>query len=374
MKAEILKEIEKNSLKYDKENIFPKEDFEMLKKEGYYKYLVPKKLGGLGYSLKEVTHFQTELAEHSPATALAINMHQIIISLANHMVKNGNEKGNIILKLASKDKLFAFAISEPSNDLVLMGSTTTAQKVDNGYLLNGKKVFVSMAKDADYLLTFAQIKDINKLVFGIVKNHSEGIEIIEDWDSLGMRATQSNSINFENLLIENENVLTTIEAGLNFDPVFFGIFSNFEILLASVYYGLGKRILKLTIDQVKNRFSVEKNTTYNNDPLIRHRIADCKIELEGIDAIIDRLCDDLENGIDHGIFWFPKLSTIKNKASEATFKIAQESMRCVGGKAYANSNELSKLYRDSLAGLFQPSDQESLHNAWANMLLGVVEK
>ncbi len=372
MKPETLKAIEENGIRYDQENSFPADDFALLKEEGYYRYLVPKEFGGLGYSLKEVTHFQTELAAHSPATALAINMHHIIVGLANHMIKKGNEKGALILEEAAKDKLFAFAISEPSNDLVLMGSKTVARKTTYGYELSGKKVFVSMAKQADFLMTFGQIEGTNTLVFGLVRNGAPGIKVLEDWDSLGMRATQSHSMEFDKVVIEHDMVLTTLEAGPSFDPVLFGIFSHFEILLASVYYGLGKRILAKTIEQVKTRFSVANNTTYNNDPLIRHRIADCRIELEGIDAMIDRLCDDLANDVDHSWFWFPKLSTIKNKASEATFKLAEESMRSVGGRAYANANELSKLYRDALAGLFQPSDQESLHNAWAKMLLGPI--
>lgn len=369
----VLKNIEARAIMYDEQNSFPYKDFEELKDNDYYKMLVPKEFGGCGALLRDVAREQTKLASYSPSTALAINMHHIIVGLAKHMVKNGNENGEKILKLAGENNLFAFAISEHSNDLVLFGSLTEAEKIKDGYLLNGEKVFVSMSKEADYLLTFAQIKDTDQLVFGIVKNGSNGITVKEDWDALGMRATQSNSVCFKDVLIENENILTVVNRGPSFDPVVFGIFSHFEILLASVYYGLGKRILNKTVEQVKERFSVSNQTTYNNDPLIRYRVASAQIELEGIDMIIDRLSDDLENGVDYGFRWFPMLSTIKNKASEATYEVSNQAMRSLGGRSYSNLNELSKLYRDALAGLFQPSDQESLHNAWANILLGPKE-
>ena len=55
-------------------------------------------------------------------------------------------------------------------------------------------------------------------------------------------------------------------------------------------------------------------------------------------------------------------------------RAVEQAMRACGGSAYYNTHELSRLYRDALAGLFQPSDQESLHAAWANLILGPIEK
>ena len=64
----------------------------------------------------------------------------------------------------------------------------------------------------------------------------------------------------------------------------------------------------------------------------------------------------------------------KNAAAEASLRAVEQAMRACGGSAYYNTHELSRLYRDALAGLFQPSDQESLHAAWANLILGPIEK
>jgi len=60
--------------------------------------------------------------------------------------------------------------------------------------------------------------------------------------------------------------------------------------------------------------------------------------------------------------------------AEAALRAVDQAMRACGGSAYYNTHELSRLYRDALAGLFQPSDQESLHAAWANLILGPIEK
>lgn len=69
----------------------------------------------------------------------------------------------------------------------------------------------------------------------------------------------------------------------------------------------------------------------------------------------------------------PRLSAIKNYATETALEVVQEITRASGGRSYSNNQELSRLLRDVHAGLFQPSDQESLHNAWAKILLGPIE-
>ncbi len=81
---------------------------------------------------------------------------------------------------------------------------------------------------------------------------------------------------------------------------------------------------------------------------------------------------DVENGVDRGPIWMPQLSAVKNAAAEASLRAVEQAVRACGGSSYFNRSELSRLYRDVVAGLFQPSDQESLHSAWANAMLGPV--
>ena len=70
----------------------------------------------------------------------------------------------------------------------------------------------------------------------------------------------------------------------------------------------------------------------------------------------------------------PRLSAIKNYSVEASIKTVEEMVRASGGRSYYNDTELSRLLRDVYAGLFQPSDQESLHDSWATLLLGPIQK
>ncbi|WP_297377382.1 acyl-CoA dehydrogenase family protein [uncultured Helcococcus sp.] len=378
LKEELLLKFRERAPKYDKENTFSYEDYEDLKKAGYLSAQVPKEYGGAGLSLKEIAHEQTRLAMYAPGTALGINMHQIIVGLANYMVRKGNDKGIQILKDAAAGKLLSFGISEPANDRVLFGSITDAKKQDDGsYIFNGPKVFISMSGEADKFVIYGNDsadKDNPKSVFAYVDNDEDHVIVDRNWDTLGMRATQSYNLELKDLKASKDEILTIIKPTDISDPVLLGIFANFEILLAATYHGIGKRALEVGIETVKKRKSVANNTTYSNDPLIRERIANAALMLNTIQPQIDRIADDFINDVDYGKWLLPSLSAIKNYSTETSYKVVEEMVRASGGSSYSNNKELSRLYRDVLAGLFQPSDMESLKNSWANTIFGPIEK
>lgn len=380
---ELLLAIRGRAAAVDAANEFPFEDLDDLKAAGYLGAFVPTEFGGGGLTLPQIVAEQTRLAAASPATALAINMHQIIVGLGRHLVRNGNAKGEQILRDAAAGELFGFAISEPGNDLVLFGSITEARPDGSGgYGFHGTKVFTSLAPVWTRLLTFGRDgsdPDAPKSVFAILHRDQGGFEIVDDWDTLGMRGTQSNSTVLVGAPAPVERVLQVVDPGPSMEPVVFGIFAYFEVLLAATYLGMGERAIEVAAEQVQRRRSVKNQTTYSNDPDIRWRLADAAIRMDGAAAIVRDIARDVEGfgvdpAADRGAKWLPQLSAAKNAAAEASRHAVDQAIRSTGGSSYSNSNELSRLYRDVLAGLFQPSDQESLHGAWANAVLGPIEK
>lgn len=374
LSQQVLDDIHRRAAEYDRDNRFPTEDFEQLRDAGYLAAFVPSEFGGAGLSLEEICAEQTRLAEAAPATALAINMHQIIVGVGRHMVRSGAPEGEQILRDAAAGELFGFGISEPSNDLVLFGSLTEAvPAADGGYRFSGTKIFTSMAPAWTRLLTFgkdASDPDHPQSVFAILDRDGGGVEVKDDWDVVGMRATQSNTTVLQEA--PSAYVLTVTDPGPSMNPVVFGIFANFELLLAATYAGIGQRAIAVAAEYVKHRRSVLNQTTYSNDPAIRWRLAEGALRMEAVGPQIRELARNFDEGADLGALWMPRLSAVKNAATEAAIEAVNQAVRSCGGSSYFNSNELSRLYRDVLAGLFQPSDQESLHSAWANVVLGPV--
>lgn len=373
---ELLGEIHSRAARYDAENTFPEEDYDQLRNAGYYAAFVPEEFGGSGLTLSEIAAEQTRLAKAAPGTALGINMHQIIVGLGRMLVDAGRSEGEQILRDAADGHLFGFGISEPGNDLVLFGSITDAKPTeDGGYTFTGTKVFTSLSPAWTRLLTFgadSESSDAPKSVFAILRREDGGVTIKDDWYVLGMRGTQSNTTLLEGASVKAEQVLGRVDPGPNLDPVVLGIFANFEILLAATYAGVGERAIEVAVEHVKKRRSVMNQTAYSNDPAIRWRLAEAALLMNAVGPQIREMAALVESDAEPNLGWLPRLSAVKNAASEASLRVVEQCVRACGGSSYYDKNELSRLYRDVLAGLFQPSDQESLHGAWANMVLGPV--
>lgn len=373
---ELLDQIHSRAAQYDAENKFPQEDYDTLREAGYYSAFVPKKYGGAGLTLTEIAAEQTRLAKAAPGTALGINMHQIIVGLGKYLVRNGNEKGEQILRGAAGGHLFGFGISEPGNDLVLFGSTTEARpEADGAYSFHGVKVFTSLAPAWTQLLTFGADKvssDAPKSVFAILDREAGGFEMKDDWNVIGMRATQSNTTILDGATASETQVLGRINPGPSTDPIVLGIFTHFEVLLGATYAGIGERAIEVAAEHVKTRKSVLNQDVYANDPAIRWRLAEAALIMNPVGPQIRELAALVESDEEPSLSWLPRFSAVKNAAAEASLRAVEQCIRACGGSSYYDKNELSRLYRDVLAGLFQPSDQESLHSAWANAVLGPV--
>lgn len=294
--------------------------------------------------------------------------------MGQYLVRHGNPQGETILRDAVAGELFGFGVSEPGNDLVLVGSISHAvPDGEGGYSFTGVKIFNSLAPAWTRLLTFGRDdsgSDGPHSVFAILNRDDGGFEFKDDWDTLGMRATQSQTVLLKGAHAPASQILTRTVPGPSADPVVFGIFSHFEILLAATYAGVGERAVEVAAEQVKSRVSVKNQSVYANDPDIRWRIATAALGMNAVGPQIREAARDVDHDVDRGPAWLPQLSAVKNAAAEASLRAVEECLRACGGSSYYTRSELSRLYRDVVAGLFQPSDQESLHSAWANLILG----
>lgn len=380
---DLLERIRSRAAGYDRDNAFFAEDFAELRDLGYLRALVPSEFGGLGLSLQQTAREQSRLASAAPATALAVNMHHVWVGVAKVLRDRGDDSLEFVLREAGQGEVFAFGLSEGGNDLVLFGSRTDARPDApesaevGGYRFYGTKIFTSLSPAWTRLGTMGldtTSGDAPKIVYGFIERDAGGFEIKNDWDAMGMRASQSNTTVLDGAHAAADRVVRRLEPGPNADPLIFAIFANFEILLAAVYTGIGERALQLAIEAANRRTSMKNNgRTYAQDPDIRWRIADAVIAQDGIRPQLDAIAADVDALVDHGSLWFPKLVGLKVRATENARTMVDHAIRVSGGSSYFNSSELGRLYRDVLAGLFHPSDDESAHSTVANAYLGQIE-
>lgn len=373
---ELLERIHGRAADYDRRNAFFTEDLEELKASGYLRALVPVELGGLGLSLQQLAREQVRLAAAAPATALAVNMHLVWTGIAKTLRDRGDSSLEFILREAAAGEVFAFAISEAGNDLVLFGSQTDARpQPDGSYEFTGTKIFTSLSPAWTRLGLFGLdtvSDDAPKLVHAVIERGASGITVLDDWDTMGMRASQSNSTRLERVRAAADRVIRRLDPGPSADPLIFAIFANFEILLSAVYTGIGQRALELAVDSARRRSSVRTGTTKDQDPDTRWKVADAAISQDAMLPQLDALARDVDELVDRGTQWFRALVGLKLRATDNARFVVDQAIRVTSGSTYSASSELGRLYRDVLAGGFHPSNEDSAHSTVATALLGPI--
>lgn len=372
---DLLARIHARAPDYDRNNAFFSDDLIELTGAGYLAALVPAEFGGAGLSLCDVVHEQARLARAAPATALAIGMHLIWTAVAKTLHERGDGSLDFVLRDAAAGELFAFAISEAGNDLVLFASSTEAAPLPGGgYAFTGTKVFTSLSPAWTRLGTFgldATSADAPKLVHAVITRDSPGITVHDDWNTLGMRATQSRTTTLDGATAEARRVYRRLDPGPSADPLILAIFTNFEILIAAVYAGIGDRALELAV-QATTRVSRSTGAAKSQDPLMRMKIARAAMAQDAVWPRLEALADDVDNRVDHGDQWFRKAAGLKLAATQSARIVVDEAISVAGGASFAADSELSRLYRDVLAGGFHPSTADSAHATVATALLGPI--
>lgn len=371
---ELLDRIRSRAAGYDRDNSFFTEDLDELRAAGY---LAPRRM-------LEVTRDQRLLAAYAPATALGINMHLIWMGVARVLHDRGDTRLDWVLEDAAQGELFAFAISEGGNDLVLWDSLTNVERVDGGFAFTGTKVFTSLSPAWTRLGIFGKqtsgegTENGQRLVHGFLRRETPvtpiaGVSILSDWDTLGMRATQSNTTMLNHAVVADTDVARFLPVGPNADPFVFAIFSNFLLLMGSVYAGIADRALELAVEAAHKRSSLKNaGASYAQDPDIRWRVADAALALDALRPELEGLAADVDTLVDHGSNWFRYLTGAKHRSTEAARYVVDQALRTAGGSGYRASGELARLQRDVLAGIYHPSDTESIHSTVAGSLLGPI--
>lgn len=373
---ELLERFRDRAKGYDERNEFFHEDLAELKAQGYLGMFASMDDGGLGFGLEQVAAAQRRLATAAPATALAINMHLVWTGVAHLLACRGDDSLHYVLKEAVAGEVFAFGNSEAGNDSVLFDSNTVATALEDGsYSFTGTKIFTSLSPAWTRLGIFGKDESGDEpcLVHAFITRETPGYTIKDDWNTLGMRASQSNTTVLNGAVAPADRVFRKLPVGPTADPLIFSIFACFETLLAAVYTGLGERALELGVATVHRRKSKKTGKSYAQDPDIRWRIADAALAMDGLYPQLESLARDVDNLVNHGSQWFPRMVGLKVRATETARTVVDLIIRVSGGGTYFAGNELGRLYRDVLAGMFHPSDDESAHSTIANAWLGPIE-
>lgn len=354
--TELGPEIEKHGLICDIENKFAEKNFSLLKAKGVYKALIPTELGGGGISHSEVCYFLKDLAGYCPSTSLALSMHMHLTAVLVFRHQNGDAGATKTLQAVVEKGLVL--LSTGGGDWV--SSNGAAKKVDGGYLINCRKSFCSGSPIANVAVMSCAFD--NQVLHFSVPMSTEGVEVMNDWNAMGMRGTGSNSVNFKDVFVPEEKITLIREKG-KWHPVWDTITTFAFPVFIAPYAGIVEAISNKTISLFAKKDNHEAYALSSLGEMHNH--------YQITKLALQRLIENANN------------LTIKPSSATAAVALqaksiitqhgrmsAQAAMEALGGHAYFHKAGIERLYRDLLAGEFHPMQASRQREMLGNYLIG----
>jgi alkylation response protein AidB-like acyl-CoA dehydrogenase len=359
---------------YDRDNSFFTEDWEELKRSGYLLSTVPSDMGGGGLAIDEYSKLVRRLAYVAPATALATNMHCYWTGLAADMIKMGDDSCRFILEKAVDGEVLCALHGEAGNDLPLLLAVATATRADGGWEISGHKIFGSLSPV--WTLGGFHAMDSSdptnpKIVHGFVSRSAKGIEIVDTWDTLGMRATQSQDTLLDKAFVPDDQVALVCPPGFAGAGLFqVGIFAWALLGFSSVYLAAAKRAFDITIESMPKRASMALTNSMAHHPGVQHVVSDMRIAYDAAEAMLERTCADWAAGVEHAD-WPVRLVATRSFVINQSFEIVDRALELTGGGGAFKRNRLEQIFRDVRMGRFHPGNSLLAHELIGKLCLGI---
>ena len=341
---------------YDRAGEFPLENFHALQEAGLLALTVPEEYGGLGADNSLFINCLAEIAKGCSSTALTLCMHSVIMSVIGG-IGSEEQKRKYFGEVVEKGKRFASATSEPRSsfrDTFVMESEY--EPIPGGYRLQGTKHFLSIGDMAHYYAVSGKLKGSTTPQDGWILAmvpKGEGTQVIGDWDSMGMRATNSQSMRFD-CLVDHSEVIGAPGAL----PAS-GLFGNFLIGYLGVYLGIAEGALESLREYANHRVVPPSIEPMIADPLVSATVVRMEDRIKGSQALVGEALRAREESNKRATL--RAVMRAKYDVAEGGLWITEQAMRTVGGQALLNSLPFGRLHRDALAGvLMPPSSQRCL--------------
>ena len=246
---ELAADFAERALQHDAERSLPVENFAALREAGMYDLVIPKELGGRGGGALDWLVVAEEIAQGDASTALCFNMHINATGGICQRPAIDSATKQRVAQLAIEDgSLFCTSVSEPTSSSLLPSTyvpTVLAREVDGGLSLTGRKMFASAFEASDYCYTYAHIDgdpSPASAVGVVIPSNAPGIEVTDVWDTLGMRGTRSNQVDFTDVFVPADLELYRTE---NFVEAFIIQEANYAFGgYTCAYLGLGLGIVQ----------------------------------------------------------------------------------------------------------------------------------
>jgi alkylation response protein AidB-like acyl-CoA dehydrogenase len=345
---------------HDREASDPVENYAALRDAGFFGLNVPAELGGGGVGLLGWSLAAEELAQGCASTALAFNMHLSVVGpMMESSIVPPATKERLAKMVVAEGKLIGGNFSEPTTSGLVATPVplTRARRVDGGYRVTGRKAFASMIAVADYVMVLARPEEAappTAAMFLLVPPDAPGRRVDHVWDTLGMRATRSDSMTLDEcfvsddaLLVATDDVVPFRRDGANW----------FWASYTPVYLGIGVAAYRAISEIVKGRTPPGFTQSLAYHPDVRRQVGEMSVDLEAARLLT------------HHAAWLsdtqgPTPATLsalyraKYFVGEAVTRVTRTAMTLGGAHALFKASPLERFFRDGAVApvQFPPRD------------------
>ncbi|MCX8080878.1 MAG: acyl-CoA dehydrogenase family protein [Bacteroidia bacterium] len=334
-------EILPHLMHWDEEQIFPVDLFRKMGELGLMGVLVPQEYGGAGLTYTEYVTVISEIGKMCGAIGLSVAAHNSLCT--GHILQFGNEeqKRKYLPKLATGQWIGAWGLTEANTGSDAMRMKCVARKEGDYWIINGTKNWITHGISGDVVVVLVrtgELLDSHGITAFIVERGTPGFRAGKKENKLGMRASETAELIFENCKVHESQIIG--QPGEGFIQAM-KVLDGGRISIAALSLGIAKGALEASVKYAKERHQFGQPIA--NFQAIAFKLADMATEVEAAELLTFKAAD-LKNKEEkvtrHSAF-------AKYYASEVAVKVSTEAVQIFGGYGYTKDFPVEKYYRDS---------------------------
>ena len=335
------KEIRPNMNKWDDEEFFPVDTMKKMGELGLLGIYIPEQYGGSGFGYFEYATALMELGKVCGGVGLSVAAHNSLCT--GHIYYHGTEaqKQKYLPKLASGEFIGAWGLTEPNTGSDAMRMKTTAVKEGNEWVINGAKNWITHGLSGDVsvvLVRTGELLDSKGITAFIIEKGTPGFSAVKIKDKLGVRASETAELIFDNVRVPEENVIG--EVGQGFIQAM-QVLDGGRISIAALSCGVARGAYEASVKYAKEREQFGK--PIGSFQAIAFKLADMATEVEAAELLTFQAAYMKNNKLP----MTKEGAYAKYYASEVAVKCGNEAVQIMGGYGYTKEYPAEKYLRDA---------------------------
>lgn len=333
-------------LERDEKQQFPREQIEKLADLGFLGMMIPEQYGGSGLDTISYVLAMEEISKIDASVSVCMSVNNSLVCYGLNEYGTEQQKMKYLYPLAKGKKdgalyIGAFLLSEPEAGSDATSQRTTAVDKGDHFVLNGVKNWITNGNSASVYLVMAQTNPELKsrgITTFIVEKSMEGVTVGPKENKMGIRASDTHSIMFQDVKVPKENILGGIGFGFKFAMT---TLNGGRIGIASQALGIASGAMELSVQYAKQRKAF--GTEIGNHQAIQFKLADMATRIDAARLLCLKAAHDKDTGKDYTA----SAAMAKVFASEAAMWVTTEAVQVHGGYGYVKEYHVERMMRDA---------------------------